>query len=146
MKTIDRLLIYEFSYKEKRLLLSKWIVNWCGGKKGFKFDYLFRIAKWIIWKSNKIRLEKVSKLFKDMKLLCSFTHDIDFYLWWWIKEFYKANIVFIIWILQLLHWSNWYIKILIFILLFLWLNIFWLFHFHFTKNKRTIENLFTNLE
>lgn len=141
IKTIDSILIYEFTEDEKILLKNFNIINGCWWSKWFKFKYIFSIIKFILklyWKTD---LTKFEKLIKDFENFCSYVHDIDFTLWWGLKDFYEANINFIIWILKLLHWSNAFIRILITIVLYIWLNIIWLLHFEFRKKKLTLEEL-----
>jgi hypothetical protein len=141
MRTINKLLIYKFTAEQKLILKSLWVVNGCWWAKWFKFEYLFSLVKWIVWKCNKVKAHKLWKLFTDFQLLCNFTHDIDFYLWWSLKDFYRANMQFIEWILKLLHWSSWHIRWFVAIILFLWLNIIWLFYFHYRKKRIDIKKL-----
>ena len=103
--------------------------NWCWWEWGFKFSLL------------KDRLKKV-ELFNPKKLdslylsietrACNF-HDDAFEKGWWIKEFYKANMDFINEIMKILHWTTIFSRLIIFIVLFFWLNTIWIKYFNWTK-------------
>jgi len=145
MRTIDKILPYIFTPEEKKILQDKGFANWCWWAKGFSFDKIFKSIIYIVKKADKFKVKKLKKLIKDFQLLCSFWHDIDFSLWWNLKDFYKANMRFIAWILALLHWSNIITRIFVFIILLLGLNILWLRFFKFRKKKLQLNDLFINL-
>lgn len=145
MRTIENCEFYKFNNNQKRSLRKRNIVNWCWWKKGFKFEYLFWLIKWIIWKYNKTKAKKLKKLFKDFQKLCNYQHDIDFYLWWTWKDFFEANDIFIDWIMKLLHWMNPFLRFFIKSILFLWLNTIWIIYFNFRKERADFYLLFTNL-
>jgi len=145
MRTIERLLPYNFTDEEKQILENKGYANWCWWAKGLSFDKIFKAIIYVVKKADKFKAKKLKRLIKDIQLLCSYRHDIDFTLWWNLKDFYKDNMKFIEWILALLHWSNVITRAFVFIILFLGLNIFWLRFFKFRKKKLKLNDLFINL-
>lgn len=148
MKTVERFLIYKLTDQQKEILKEKWFVNGCWGGWWFEFktilNYMFKLIKFFIKKSANVKIKKLKRLWKDIELLCNWLHDIDFSLWGNIKDFHAANMKFICWILGLLHWSTVFIRILVFIVLYIWLNTVGLKFFTFRKKRLQLNDLFIN--
>lgn len=101
------------------------------------------ITNWMWWKwwiqwtkqANKLtffKKEKEKKLLEDLDLI-SDTHDLWFNEWWWIKEFYLVNCTYINDVLALLHWTTTFSRIIIFTILYVWLNTIGIKYFNWTK-------------
>ena len=140
MRRVDKYKVFDLSEKEKQILKDKKVINWCGGEWWFKFLWLMRLVRMIIEFSWKLILNKILLLFHDIRELC-YIHDIRFTLWWNLKDFYKANKNFIIWILDLLYWASPVTRFFVKIVLFIWLNTIWLKYFSFWK-KKNLNDLF----
>lgn len=109
--TIDELIDCEF----------EWICNGMWAKNWFQItDYL----RWLKYFNSK----KEKKLLRDMDLI-SDIHDIKWLKPWCIFAFLKSNYVFCIDIVSLFYWTNTINRILLFSILFIWLNIWWVFNY-----------------
>ena len=136
MKTINKLLKYKLSKKQKNILLDKKICNWCWWKWWINIDNLFHKFELRVEKLPFINLDKLNLLYKDISQLCSFNHDIDFALGWNLWNYIYANFDFVYKIIKLLHWTSKYARIIIFITLFTWLNLFWRKYFSWGRKKQ----------
>lgn len=104
-------------------------MNWCWWEWGFKFSLLKdRLKKLKFF--NPLLLDR---LYASIETRACNPHDKKFEEWWWIIEFYEANLEFINEVLLILHWSNSTWRLLIFIVLFFWLNTIWIKYFNWTK-------------
>lgn len=143
------LLKYNFLNREKRrYLLKYWYINWCWGKGGINFsafmDEAIENLKWF-------DINYFIALKNDLEKLCT-EHDIDFWLWGTIIDFYKANFSLAYKIFKLLEWKKYWKKINNFLgRFFIFLTILYLInkygkkYFYFWK-KRTLEELFKNFK
>lgn len=130
MKTIKKLIPYELTKKQINELTNIWIINWIWWKWWISFNKLFRKIKKIKW----FKIKKYENLYNDINTL-SIYHDIDFYTWNTIKSFIRANYNFSVRVIQLLHWSSIFGRLFIFLILFLWLNIFWIRFYNWKRKK-----------
>lgn len=106
------------------------MTHWqCWWEWWFKFSLLKDRLK----KVKYFNPQKLDSLYNSIETRACLPHDILFLEWWWIKEFYLANYGFIIEILRILHWTSIPSRIIIFIVLFFWLNILWVKYFNWTK-------------
>jgi len=128
METIDYI-IKKAWYESKFLLEQRalWITNGMWAKRWINISKLLRSFPWF----NK---KKQAKLIDDLDLL-SDLHDIDFGKPWNYKAFYKANLIYIERVLQLLHWTPVIVRLLIFILFYTVLNTMWMLHFNWKSNE-----------
>jgi len=128
METIDYI-IKKAWYESKFLLEQRalWITNGMWAKRWINISKLLRSFPWF----NK---KKQAKLIDDLDLL-SDLHDIDFGKPWNYKDFYKANLIYIERVLQLLHWTPVIVRLLIFILFYTVLNTMWMLHFNWKSNE-----------
>lgn len=123
MKTINKILRYNFSQEKIQELIREWIVNGCWGKGWFNFsDFFSDILKYFpsfqIWKN----------FIEDLFLLCV-EHDYDYYNQIW---FHLANFYFARWIFQLLNWTSLPVRIFTFIIILYFLTTKWKKYY---KNK-----------
>ncbi len=117
-RTIKKLLRYHLTEEEKEAFLSVWIINGCGGKWGFSFDEF--IKREVPYLPN-IDTEKVQKLYGDIRELC-FEHDFDFWLRGWFWNFTKANYRLTKWVFRLLHWTHFWERFGLTLILFIGLQ------------------------
>lgn len=140
MRTLEKLLTYNFSDEDKIKLEILWIVNWCWAKWRFNFsNFVDKVENYIWFKS-----EKFDSFKKDVKEFCSFQHDVRFWEWWNIIDFFIANLEFINWMLNFLHWTSVKRRILVFIILFFWLTFLWFSAFNFWEKRSIREYLNKN--
>lgn len=104
-------------------------MNWCWWEWWFKFSLLKNRIK----KVKFFNPDKIEKLYNSIEVRWCNPHDIAFARWGWIKAFLKANWEFIIEMLRILHWTSTPSRLLIFIVLFFWLNTIWIKYFNWTK-------------
>jgi len=91
-----------------------WICNWCGWKWGWSISDSLESLPYF-------KEEKRKNLLKDIKIICCL-HDYDFFKKTW---FLKSNYKLAIRILQLLHWTTTWKRLLLFILIFWGTTLFW---------------------
>ena len=103
--------------------------NWCWWEWGFKFSLLKDRLK----KVDFFNPDKLESLYNSIETKACNPHDDDFGKGGWIIEFLKANYKFTIRVLQILHWTSIKSRLIIFIITFMWLNIFWIRHFNWTR-------------
>lgn len=136
MSKINKILEYNLSEYEKKLLVVKWISNWCWKKWWFNFSNFFDKVQKRVW----FKSEKFDSFKYDIKELCSFYHDIKFWEWWKILDFLSCNYEFWIKVIQKMHWTNVYWRFISFFIIFFWLSIFWISAFNWGK-KRNIREI-----
>ena len=108
-----------------------WVVNWCWGDWGYKFDKVINYVIHFLEKREGYDSDKWDKLKQDINRVCA-EHDIDYFLKKW---FFKSNFIFAKNIFLLCkNWTNFVEKSFIFILIFVCLNLFWI-RFYIKKNK-----------
>jgi len=66
---------------------------------------------------------KIKKLKRDVNLIADI-HDIEYYLWWWYKAYIKANYKLAVNMCELLHWTNLFWRIIVFLSLFISTTLF----------------------
>lgn len=118
MKTIDKILEYNFSKKEIESYIEKWIINWCGWNNSFKFDSLCKSTIPYLFGFNE---EKTFDLYNDIEQIC-FEHDYDY---WNKKWFIKSNLKMSFKLFRLFHWTSLLDRLWIAISTFLILNKYW---------------------
>ena len=111
MSTIKKILKENWcsiwQYKE---CIKSWICNWIWGKGWINFD---KIMYWLPYFDT----TRWKQLHKDLDYL-SMCHDKSYNKWWNILDFIKSNYILSVNILRLIHWTKWYSKLLVFILVF----------------------------
>ena len=121
MSTIEK--IARYSDEKIELYKKEWIINGCGGKGSFKFDKIISFVIDFLQKREGYDAEKGKKLKRDINRVCA-EHDIDYFLHIW---FFKSNFIFAKNIFLLCkNWTSFVEKSFLFIIIFFWLNIFWL--------------------
>ena len=119
MRTIEKILKYNFSEKEIEEMKNVWIINGCGWKWWVDFSEIIEI---FFEKFENFKNEKNLELWSDIEKLC-FEHDYDFYIW---KNFKKSNFDFAFWVFRLIKsWTNFLERFLIFVIIFFLLNKYW---------------------
>lgn len=103
--------------------------NWCWWEWWFKFILLKERVK----KLDFFNPELLDKLYLSIETRACDIHDDKFKEGGWIFSFLKANWEFIIEIMKIIHWTSVLSRILIFIVLFFWLNTIWIKYFNWTK-------------
>lgn len=128
MRTIDKLLTYSLSQKQKSLLTQAKIINWVWGEWQnldiVVYDIFQLIKKY--W-GNKINVHKLESLWADIHAL-SIQHDVEFFFKLW---FYRANFRFAKNLFYLTHWIG-YKRFILALWVLIILNRKWK-KFYFTK-------------
>jgi hypothetical protein len=139
MSTIDELITYPLSDRDKLTLDLNGYTNWCWAKDGFNFsDFLVKVQNFKRFDSHKFR-----KFSEDMRDLCSYTHDIDFARWGNLLDFLWANYRFANNVFKLTKWTSFIARIWVFLTIFVPLSIFWWKRFIW-GNKRSLKYLLNN--
>lgn len=120
MRTITKILKYNFNRRERRKLHNLWLTNGCWWKWWVNFS--------VILKENIELLKnywRLNNLARDINMIC-IEHDVEFIIlrkriFW----FYKANFNFAKKLFLLLHWSNLFWRFCIFLLTFFLLCRYW---------------------
>lgn len=120
---------YKFNQEQLLDLEEKGIINWCGGKWWINFDLILRQ---LIKTFKDFLPEKWQWLFENMQKIC-YSHDYDFYLWWWFYNFLRANFRFWKNLFFLLSWARFRDRIWIAFFAFIMLCIFWKKYFNWKK-------------
>ena len=121
MNTIDIIIAQNWYTKEQLLDCEKqWICNWMWSKWGIQWtDELRKFKYFQGW--------KIKQLLFDLDLVSNI-HDIQIWESENFKQFIKANYVLSNNIIQLLHWT-WFIrKVIVWLSVFLGTTIFWYFN------------------
>lgn len=95
MRTIEKILEYNLTHKERIAVYSCWICNWIGWK-GYNLE---KAIKWLLEYLPYFDKEKYTKLLHDFILIAD-EHDIQFRLQLW---FTKSNFKFAYKSFKLLH-------------------------------------------
>ena len=144
MKTINKLLRYNFNRKQRRFLESQWYINWCGWKWGINFsDILKNLIKQLKWFEKDYLID----LLRDLEKLC-WEHDIDFTLGWTKWDFKKANFRFAYKVFKLTSWDKWrhiFGRIWLMIVIYTLLNRHGKEYFNFWP-KKDLSELFENFK
>ena len=125
MKTIEKILA-KYGVDASTLKTDK-NCNWCWWKWGIDFDNLMEALPYF-------RQDKGQKLMQDLRLVCCL-HDLCFTRWWNWKDFLKCNWQFAKNVYQLINWTKWIYRIIIFIVLFLWTTLFGKKYFNWWSKK-----------
>ena len=110
MKTIDKIL-KKYNLDQKILLeleIEK-KCNWCWPKHNKFFPF--------IKKDKNYNPNKQEYLLYDLDFLCDI-HDLQYWKGGWLFKYIKANYILAKNIYTLLHWTKWYTKLFVFILVF----------------------------
>ena len=112
------------------------MTHWeCWWEWGFKFSLLKDRLK----KVKYFNPEKIDSLYHSIETRACHPHDISFLDWWWIKEFYLSNYKFCLEVMDILHWTTTFSRIVIFTVLYIGLNTVGIKYFNWT-NFWTNEN------
>ncbi len=123
MKTVEEIIKRNwFTVEELKDCFKKWICNWIWGKGWINFD---KVISWLPYFDTK----KWEKLHNDLDLI-SCIHDYEYFKWWNVLDFLKANFKLSMNVIELLHWTKWYSRLWIFILVFWWTTMFWFKYFN----------------
>lgn len=111
-----------------RLLKEAWIVNGCWWKGGWNFDKIIYDSILLLPNFNK---EKADKLFEDIQKICC-SHDIAFFLqlWFTTSNYKMAKDIF-----HLLHWTHFWQRLSIWIIVFILLQKHWKVYYYQNNNK-----------
>ena len=124
MRTIERILKELWTTeKEIRIKCKEIWCNGCWWKGGFNYTEYLRSLPYF-------QKEKEQRLLEDITLLCNY-HDLLYSKWWKLKDFIRANYIFVSSIITLLHWTNILWRLFIFIVIFIWMTIWWRKYFNF---------------
>lgn len=119
MRTIEKILKYNFCKVTIRVYKENWIINGCGGKWWVDFSEIVEI---FFKKFEKYNNEKIVQLWEDIEQLC-YEHDYDYFIQKWFK---KSNFDFAFWVFKLIKsWTNFSERFLIFIIIYFLLNKYW---------------------
>ena len=126
MKTID-IILKEAGYTKEYLIQTEldWITNWMWSKWGIQWTDEAR-------KFKAFDSVKWQELLDDLDLVSNI-HDLEFWKWWGIKQFYKSNLDLINRVLILLHWTSTLRRLAVFIIMFFGLNTIWAKSFNWKK-------------
>ena len=100
----------------------------CGGSNWLDFEKLKDRFK----KLDFVNPKKLDDLYYNIELKCCLPHDDKFWEGGGILDFWRANYVFVVDMLRLLHWTSVRGRFIMFVFVFTPLNILWLRHFNFT--------------
>ncbi|PZM85566.1 hypothetical protein DLH72_02130 [Candidatus Gracilibacteria bacterium] len=116
MRTIEKILKYNFSEKQIEEYKKSGIINGCGGKGGVDFSEIIEI---FFKKFQNFKNEKLEKLWSDIEQLC-YEHDYDFYIQ---KGFKKSNFDFAKGVFRLIKsWTSFFERFIIFLIIYFLLN------------------------
>ena len=102
-------------------------MSYCWWQWWYDFiDLKNRIEK-LPWVNN----DKLDKLYSDIEMTVCHPHDDRFTQWWWIIDYIRANYIFCIDLLGLLHWTSSMARFWLFLIVFTGLNLFWFKYFNF---------------
>ena len=113
MTTIEQIIKENwYTIYELKKYYKEWRVNWFWPKHYNLFKYLPRFNS-----------KKFFQLKLDLNLIADI-HDLSYNKWWNVLDFIKAN--YILWknVIRLLHWTNFFWRLLVFLWLFLWTTLF----------------------
>lgn len=141
INTIDKILL-EAGYTKETLdsYQTLNIINGCGGAKGFNFT---DFANDKIKKFPKFDTEFYKKIIEDLKYICHL-HDLEYILGDDIIDKLLADIMLIVRISRLLHWTTKTKRRLTASAIFTGLT-FWGNKYFFDKEKYELRLLITNL-
>ncbi len=120
MRTIEQI-VTENWYTIEELKECKYC-NWCWWKGGINFELLIKSLPYF-------KKDKGKQLLEDLHLLCNM-HDIWFYKWWNLIDFFVVNLIFSVWVYRLLHWTLFIVRLFLFVILYLLLNLFGIRYFN----------------
>ncbi len=118
MRTINKILRYNFSQKKIQEMIRDWIVNGCWGKWWFDF---WKFIEDNIRYFPEFLQEKLSDFKDDLFLFCV-EHDYDFH---YKIGFYIANFYFARWIFYLTNWTTFWKRLSLSLIVFILLNRHW---------------------
>lgn len=141
MRSINKILNYNFNREERRLLHKLWYTNWCGGKWGPNF---WKIIQANIKYLKKYDSDKLRTLLLDIEKICE-EHDVDFQLlrnkiFWFSRANYRFAKKFFLLIKRWAGFSGLWVASISFILL----QRFWKEYFLNSK-ETTLSEIHSNL-
>lgn len=123
---IDNILKYYWLSRWKLNIYRKQgLVNWMWGKWWIQFTNLIR-------KIDFVKEKKLKRLLRDLDYV-SDIHDLAFNKGWWVKQYFIANYNLVEDILILINWTSLKSKIFIWFVIFIFVSIFWIRYFKWTK-------------
>jgi len=94
--------------------------NWCWAEWWYEFINLkIKLAKLPF-----VNPKKLDHLYSDIELYLCNPHDDFFDEWGGLFDFIRANYIFALDLLGLLHWTSITARFIIFMTVFMWLNLF----------------------
>lgn len=96
-----------------------WYVNGCWASKGFRFDSFFF---WLLESQTYYDKEKGKKLYNQIKQEWCWVHDLEYML---RNPKILADFRLSFYVFKKLHWVSLWLRIFIFICIFLWLLVKW---------------------
>lgn len=106
------------------------MVKWeCWWEWWFKFSLLKDRLK----KVDLFNADKLESLYNSIETRACGPHDLAFEKGWGIVDFVKANLKFIKEIMVILHWTSIKSRLIIWAILFIWLNTLWIKYFNWKK-------------
>ena len=113
------------SKEDIEALKSEWIINWIGWKGWADF---WITLKELVKEFDDYNEEKYTKLLNDIEYI-AYLHDLEFYKWIAFYEFYIANAKFAMRLYTLIHWTNIYKRLWLWLSAFLFTSFFWYKYF-----------------
>lgn len=133
MRTIEKILKYNFCKVTIRVYKENWIINGCGWKGWVDFSEIIKI---FFEKFEKYNDEKIVQLWEDIEQLC-YEHDYDYFIQKW---FLKSNFDFAFWVFRLIKsWTNFSERFLIFIIIYFLLNKYWKKYYEKNSENKEVE-------
>lgn len=142
MRTINKLIHYDLSNRDRELLKAFWWANGCWWKGWINFSKIIKNNIETFWGFD---INKAKRLYKEIEDYICFEHDIDFSIGWNLYHFYRANFLFAYQLFKLIRFANFWERLFIWILAYFMLNKFGHKYFHFGK-KRDLKYLLNNKE
>lgn len=146
MRTIDKVTRREWTDLEKEQLIKLWISNWVGWAWWVKFTKLIREILDVVWVYMPwVDISKLMSYLDDLDRLANEWHDPDYYEWNTLLERLLADYRFAKWVFFLTHWTNLWIRILLFLVILIWLWKNWGKYYNYWK-KKYIKLIISNNE
>ena len=140
MKTIDTLIKYDLSNRDRELLNTLWWANGCWWKGWINFSKIIRSN---IETFNQFDFEKWMRLWEEIEDHICFDHDIDFSRGWNLYNFYRANFIFWYKLFKLTKFAWYWERLFILLVAFFTLNKYGKWYFFFWE-KISLKYLLNN--
>lgn len=118
-----------------KYLKEKNIINWCWWQWGFSISKLYRDT---ISQYSEYDKHKACKLLENIELQWCWPHDVRYYNW--NKLYYKiyADLCLSCSLFRLTNWTNIFIRISLFSVVFIWLTFKWWKYFNKGEKKNIL--------